>query len=102
MVVLTFDAVNNVPHAMPVSSVRVGFLPGPQVPVAEVLRWIDRFPQHDQLRDPNAWELGQLAEYLRRQPAVDQVSQVFLVHEPGPRGSTCAGSWRSIWRCAAR
>jgi hypothetical protein len=82
LLVLTVDGLHEVPAPLPVSSVRVSWLQGPQIPVNEVLAWLDRFPDRDRLREPNAWVLDRLAAFLRDQPAVARVQQVRLEHEP--------------------
>jgi hypothetical protein len=82
VLVLTVDGLHETPPAMPVGAVRISWLPGPQLPPREVLAWLDRFPAHDKLREPNPWVLDQLAQYLREQAAVAEVRQVRLVHEP--------------------
>jgi hypothetical protein len=86
VLVLTLDGLHEVPQPMPVTSVRIAFLPGPQLPVAEVLRWVNRFPDHEGLHQPNTWVLDQLAQFLRTLPAVAQVSQIRLVHQPSTDG----------------
>jgi hypothetical protein len=84
---LTLDGVDALPGPLKVSEVHIGFTGGPQLPPAEILRWVDGFSLHDQLAQPNAWVLEQLADYLRALPAVAEVSQVRLVHLPAAKDS---------------
>ena len=86
VMVLTVDGVHAVPEPMPVTSIRIGFMPGPQLPVSEVMRWVDEFPGHERLRQPNTWVLDQLADYLRSLPSVAAVQQIKLIHQPEGNG----------------
>jgi len=86
VMVLTVDGVHEVPGPMPVTSIRIGFLPGPQLPVSEVMRWVNEFPGHERLRQPNTWVLDQLADYLRGLPSIAAVQQIKLIHQPAGNG----------------
>lgn len=79
--VLTLDALHEVPRAMPVSAVRIAWLPGPRLPDPEVLAWLNLCPVREKLAEPNPWVLDQLAAWLRAQPAVAAVDRVRVVHE---------------------
>jgi hypothetical protein len=85
LVGVSFYAGSQAPEPMPVSGLRVTYLPGPQLPQREVQAWIRSFPFADKLKDGTPWVLDKLAEHLRRQPVVAEVRQVTVVHEPnGP------------------
>ena len=83
LIVLSLMAYTDVPKPLPVSNVTISWLPGPKVPDAEVLTWLRRSPQFKDLATPNEWVLEKLAEHLRSLPAVAEVRQVRLFHEPG-------------------
>lgn len=83
VLVLSLVAMRDVPPALPVSNVTISWLPGPRVPDAEVLNWLRRSPQFEKLSTPNEWVLEKLADHLRALPAVAEVRQVRLYHEPG-------------------
>jgi hypothetical protein len=83
LVVLSLVAVGDLPAPLPVSNVAITWLPGPRVPDAEVMAWLRRCPQFEKLNSPNEWVLGKLADHLRGLPAVSEVRQVRLFHEPG-------------------
>ncbi len=86
VLVMTLDALHEIPAPLPVGSIRISWLNGPQLPPSEVVGWLARFPARDRIKDPNPWVLDQLAEYLKQQPAVATVQQVRLVHEPSANG----------------
>lgn len=83
LVMLSLIALGDVPAPLPVSNVSITWLPGPRVPDAEVMAWLRRCPQFEKLNNPNEWVLGKLADHLRALPAVAEVRQVRLFHEPG-------------------
>jgi hypothetical protein len=83
LIVLSMMAYTEVPKPLPVSNVTISWLPGPRVADAEVLTWLRRSPQFKDLATPNEWVLEKLAEHLRSLPAVAEVRQVRLFHEPG-------------------
>lgn len=82
LAVLSLVAVGDLPKPLAVSNISVSWLPGPRVPDAEVLAWLRRCPQFDKLSEPNEWVLEKLAEHLRSLPAVAEVRQVRMYHEP--------------------
>jgi hypothetical protein len=57
-------------------------LPGPKIPDADVLKWIQAFPQAAKLRDGDPVILAELAEFLRKQPMVSEIQEVSVVHVP--------------------
>jgi len=62
---------------------KVAWLPGPQVPDAQVFAWMARFPEREKLATaPNDWVLDRLVAYLKTTPGVARVARVSLVHEP--------------------
>jgi hypothetical protein len=66
----------------------VKWLPGPQVPDAQVFAWMARFPEREKLvTAPNEWVLDRLVAYLKATPGVAEVARVSLVHEPVTPGS---------------
>lgn len=83
MMLLSLIAVGDLPKPLPVANVTISWLPGPRVPDTEVLSWLRRCPQYDKLNEPNEWVLQKLADHLRALPAVAEVRQVRLYHEPG-------------------
>jgi hypothetical protein len=84
VLVLTISlmAVRAAPKPRPVTDIRIAWMPGPQIPEREVLAWIRRYPKYEQLREPNDWLLGDLARFLRDQPAVAGVASVRVFHQP--------------------
>ena len=80
--VLSLVAVGDLPKPLAVSNISVSWLPGPRVPDTEVLTWLRRCPQFDKLNEPNEWVLDKLAEHLRSLPAVAEVRQIRMYHEP--------------------
>lgn len=82
MAVLSLVAVGDLPKPLAVSNVSVSWLPGPRVPDTEVLVWLRRCPQFDKLNEPSEWVLNKLAEHLRALPAVAEVRQIRMFHEP--------------------
>ena len=82
VVVLSFYAGSQAPEPMPVTGMRITFLPGPRLSDQEVLGWIRRFPNVDKLAEGAPWVLDRLAEFLRQQPVVAEVRQVSVVHQP--------------------
>ncbi len=83
LIVLSMMAWGDLPKPLPVANVTISWLPGPRVPDAEVLAWLRRCPQYEKLSEPNEWVLQKLADHLRALPAVAEVRQVRLFHEPG-------------------
>ncbi len=81
--VFSLVAVGDLPKPLAVSNISISWLPGPRVPDAEVLAWLRRCPQFEKLSEPNEWVLDKLAEHLRSLPAVAEVRQVRMFHEPG-------------------
>jgi hypothetical protein len=88
MLALTVDALRQVPAPLPVSNVKIAWLPGPQLPNAEVFAWLRKFPGREKIANPDSWILDQLAAYLRDLPAVSEVRQLRLVHEPDGKSGT--------------
>jgi hypothetical protein len=82
VVVLSFYAGSQAPEPMPVTGLRVTFLPGPRLSDQEVLGWIRRFPNVDKLSEGAPWVLDRLADYVRHQSVVAEVRQVSVVHQP--------------------
>ena len=82
-IVLSMMSWGDLPKPLPVANVTISWLPGPRVPDAEVLAWLRRCPQYEKLSAPNEWVLQKLADHLRALPAVAEVRQVRLFHEPG-------------------
>jgi hypothetical protein len=82
VLVLTVSGGEQRPAPLPVSALRVVWRPGPRLPADDIAAWLRRSPVRDQLGDPNAWVLDQLADWLRQQPAVARLVQVRLIHEP--------------------
>jgi hypothetical protein len=85
LVVGSFYAIGKVPAPLPVSNFRIAYLPGPQLPQADVLGWLRAFPLRDRLVGGDPAVLEQLGAFLRKQPVVSEVRQVSVVHEPDPR-----------------
>ena len=83
LIVLSLVSWGDIPKPLPVANVSISWLPGPRVPDAEVLSWLRRCPQYEKLNEPNEWVLQKLADHLRALPAVAEVRQVRLYHEPG-------------------
>jgi len=83
LIVLSLMSWGDLPKPLPVANVTISWLPGPRVPDAEVLSWLRRCPQYEKLNEPNEWVLQKLADHLRALPAVAEVRQVRLYHEPG-------------------
>ena len=83
LIVLSLVSWGDLPKPLPVANVSISWLPGPRVPDAEVLSWLRRCPQYEKLSEPNEWVLQKLADHLRALPAVAEVRQVRLYHEPG-------------------
>ncbi len=86
--ILSLTALSVRPKAKSVDEVKISWMPGPQIPEREVLAWIRRFPKYEQLAQPNDWLLGQLARFLKDQPAVADVSVVRVYHEPAMKETT--------------
>ena len=84
LVLFSFYAGSQIPDPIPVTNVRVDFLPGPRLAQGEVIGWLRAFPYRDKLGEPQPWVLDKLAAWLRQVPAVGEVRQVVVVHEPLP------------------
>ncbi|MBA2480121.1 MAG: cell division protein FtsQ [Planctomycetes bacterium] len=85
---LTVDALGQTPKPLPVSNVTITWLPGPQLPTSEVLSWMRKFPGRAKISNPDSWVLDQLTAYLRALPAVAEVRQLRLIHEPDGKSGT--------------
>lgn len=79
LMILSLGAALVRPEAPPIAGRRVLWLPGPQIPEAEVWRWVRAFPQADQLTKANRWVLDELKNHLANQPAVAEVRRIALV-----------------------
>jgi hypothetical protein len=82
VVVLSFYAGSQAPEPMPVTGLKITFLPGPRLGDQEIYAWVRRFPNADKLPTGAPWVLDRLADYLRHQPVVAEVRQVSVVHQP--------------------
>lgn len=82
VVVLSFYAGSQAPEPMPVTGLKITFLPGPRLAEQEIYAWVRRFPNADKLYTGAPWVLDRLADYLRHQPVVAEVRQVSVVHQP--------------------
>ncbi len=82
LVVFSFYAIDKSPAPLTVSGFQVRWLAGPKVPDAEVLKWIRVFPKAAQLRNGDPAVLGELADYLRKQPMVSEIQEISVVHVP--------------------
>ncbi len=82
VVVLSFYAGSMAPEPMPVSGLKITFLPGPRLPEREIYAWVNRFPNADKLSGGAPWVLDRLGDYLRHQSVVAEVRQVSVVHLP--------------------
>jgi hypothetical protein len=82
VVVLSFYAGSQAPEPMPVTGLKITFLPGPRLPEQEIYAWVRRFPNADKLPTGAPWVLDRLADYLRHQAVVAEVRQVSVVHQP--------------------
>jgi hypothetical protein len=85
LVVFSCYSIDRAPTPLPVSGLRVVWLPGPQLTRDDVLGWMRTFPQFAQVRDGKQETLDQLAGFLRQQPTVSEVRSVSVVHEPHPQ-----------------
>ncbi len=74
-------AIDATPEPPRVRKVEAAWLPGPKVADPEFRSWIASFPQRDQLPRANDWVLDQLADHLRKHPAVAEVARVRLVND---------------------
>jgi hypothetical protein len=82
VVVLSFYAGSQAPEPMPVTGLKITFLPGPRLADQEIYAWVRRFPNADKLSTGAPWVLDRLADFLRHQPVVAEVRQVSVVHQP--------------------
>jgi hypothetical protein len=74
----TFTASFRTPQPPRVSDIRINYLPGPELPKADIIALLRKFPQQKNLSDPDDNDLELLAEFLRQQSAVAEVSQVCM------------------------
>jgi hypothetical protein len=78
----TFSGPADVVKRASVSGMRVTYLPGPQLPNAEILNILRKFPKRERLANPDDEALAALADFLSNQAAVASVKQVRLLQLP--------------------
>jgi len=81
VLVLSVSARETPPAPAKVTGVRITYLPGPRLADRELLGLVWRYPHLRNLEYPDSAALGALAEWLRQQSVVREVSQVQAVHE---------------------